>query len=119
MLNVSVTRLGFFMEKQDTEKKGALLATLAEIWVSICIEQFEKNRFLALHYKVIKIDVGHLSQIEIYLSDTFKIIFDQTDIPKKIQMLHLFLSQAKVKEDEVNYIDLRFKEPIVGRKAGE
>ena len=81
------------------------------------IKTFRSNKYLSV-YKILRIDVTNLSQIEFYLTDTLKVIVDQNNIFDKIQMLSLMLSQAKLKLEEVNYIDLRFKEPIIGRKMG-
>ena len=98
------------------------------------IKAFRLNKYLSV-YKVLKIDVANLSQIEFYtvfsknhgspfidgqisMTDTLKVIVDQNNIFEKIQMLSLMLSQAKLKLDEINYIDLRFKEPIIGKKMG-
>ena len=49
---------------------------------------FRLNKFLS-SYKISKIDVSNLSKIEFYLTDTLKIIADQTNIPGKIQLLGL------------------------------
>lgn len=79
------------------------------------IKAFRSNKYLAV-YKILKIDAANLSQVEFYLTDTLKVIVDQNNIPEKIQMLSWMLSQAKLKLEEINYIDLRFKEPIIGKK---
>lgn len=82
------------------------------------IKAFRSNKYLSV-YKILKIDVTNLSQIEFYMTDTLKVIVDQNNLFDKIQMLSLMLSQAKLKLDEINYIDLRFKEPIIGKKIHE
>jgi len=112
------------------------------------IKVFRSNKYLSV-YKILKIDVKNLSQIEFYMTDidvrtnhatlskkkdveirttsigipftevsALKGIVDQNNLFDKIQMLSLMLSQAKLKLDEINYIDLRFKEPIIGKKMG-
>ena len=76
------------------------------------IKIFRMNKYLSV-YKILRIDVTNLSQIEFYLSDSLKVIIDQSNIPEKIQLLSLILSQAKLKLEEVNSIDVRFKEPLI------
>ncbi len=76
---------------------------------------FRMNKYLSV-YKILRIDVTNLSQVEFYLTDSLKVIIDQSNISEKIQLLSLILSQAKLQIEEVNYIDLRFKEPIIGKK---
>ena len=80
------------------------------------LKAFGMNRYLAA-YRILRIDVENLSQIEFYLSNSLKIMIDQTNIAQKMQVLGFLLSRAKLKLENVNYIDLRFKEPIIGEKA--
>jgi len=63
-----------------------------------------------------QIDVKNLSQIDLYLNNQLKVIIDQDDLDDKLETLVLVLSQVSSTIDEVNYIDLRFKEPIVKKK---
>ena len=77
---------------------------------------FRENKYLSV-YKILRIDFNSLSQIEFYLTDTFKVIVDQNNIREKIQVLSLMLSQAKLKLEEINYIDLRFKDPLIDPKV--
>jgi len=80
------------------------------------LKAFGMNKYLAV-YRILRIDVENLSQIEFYLTDRLKIMIDQTAIAQKMQVLGFLLSRAKLKLEDVNYIDLRFKEPIIGKKA--
>ena len=79
------------------------------------IKAFRMNKSLA-NRRISTIDVNNLSQIEFQMADSFKIIVDQVSVQQKIQMLSFLLAQAKLNSEEVNYIDLRFKEPIIGKK---
>lgn len=67
-------------------------------------------------YRIAKIDVSNLSQIYFYLTDDLKIIADQENIVHQLKILGLLLVQAKAELKDVKYIDLRFKEPILGKK---
>ncbi len=79
------------------------------------IKNFEANKYLA-PYRIIKMDITNLSQIEFYMTDSFRVIVDQSNIDEQMRMLSFMLAQAKLKMDEVSYLDLRFKEPIISKK---
>ena len=51
--------------------------------------------------------------------EELKIIVDRDNIPHKMKILELVLSQAKPDFEGVQYIDLRFKEPILGKKDSQ
>ncbi len=75
---------------------------------------FQINKGLSA-YRIARIDVSNLSNIEFYLTNNLKIIFDWDKIEEKINTLSLMLSQGQLKLNEITYIDLRFKEPIIGQ----
>lgn len=108
------------------------------------IRNFKENRRLD-SYQISKINVDNLSQVYFYILKTektsvgvsvlaplkvpktaalsknavneeLKIIIDRDDIPHKMKILELILSQAKPEFGDVQYVDLRFKEPILGKK---
>ena len=66
--------------------------------------------------RITKIDVENLSQINIYLQDGLKIILDEENFRNKLKALKLVFTQAKSQLKDVKYIDVRFKEPILGKK---
>lgn len=82
------------------------------------IRNFRTNKYLQT-YKIQKVDVNNLSQIEFHLTDTLKIIVDQFDIEQKIQTLSLIISGAGLNLEEIDYIDLRFKEPLIRQKIAD
>ncbi len=96
---------------------GQLKGTVIQTALTV-IRIFRLNKYLS-SYKIAQINVRHLSQIEFYLTDTLKVIIDQNSINYKLQMLSLILSKAKLNLEEVSYIDLRFKEPITGKKVSQ
>ena len=49
-------------------------------------------------------------------ASNLKIIMDEDDLDHELKMLSLVLSQAKVDANNIKYIDMRFKEPILGKK---
>ena len=79
------------------------------------IRVFRTERAL-VSYKISKIDVGNLSEIYFSLTESLKVIIDEENFRHKLRILALVLSQAKSELNTVKYIDLRFKEPILGKK---
>ena len=79
------------------------------------IKTVEKNEYLTKH-KIESIDVSNLSKIDLFFLDTFKVIIDQGRVSQKINKLGILVSQGNLDVKTINYIDLRFKEPILGQK---
>lgn len=65
------------------------------------------------------LDLTNLSQIQCVLANGMKIILEEEKVQQKIAMLGIVVSQGKIKPEELNYIDLRFKEPIINKKLKE
>jgi len=79
------------------------------------LRKFQENNLFST-YRVSLINVENLSQINLQLSNQLNIIVDQDRISEKIEMLGHLLSRGKIDIKETKYIDLRFKEPILGKK---
>jgi hypothetical protein len=79
------------------------------------IEACRDNRYLS-DYKLTKVDLANLSKIIVYLDNEFQVILDREHIEHKLKMLGIVLSQHKIDFKEARYIDLRFNQPVVGRK---
>lgn len=75
-------------------------------------------------YTTQSVDVTHLSQISLVLKspglplmqDQLSVIMDGDHIPKKVRTLGILLSQGNLDPQQIKYIDLRFKEPILGKR---
>ena len=65
--------------------------------------------------KINRIDVSNLSEIKLSLANNLTIVLDWDKIDEKINTLGVMLSQGKLNLSELSYIDLRFKEPIIGK----
>ena len=102
---------GIFAQKSEIIPGTQLKSDEARIALEV-LRTFRMNKYLSV-YKILRIDVTNLSQIEFYLTDSLKVITDQLNISERIQLLSLILSQAKLKLEDVSYIDIRFKEPII------
>lgn len=67
-------------------------------------------------YSIVKIDTQNLSKILLTLSNDADVILDRNKIAQKTRILGVVLSQDQLDLKHVKYIDLRFKEPIIGKK---
>lgn len=79
------------------------------------IKEFNRSSALS-SYQLKNVEVEHLSRINLSLSNDLNIIVDQDNIQKKIVILGVVLAQGSLNPEEVRYVDLRFKEPIIGKK---
>ena len=79
------------------------------------IMSFRENPTLS-SYQISQVEVGQLSKIFLHLNKNIKAIIDDRKIPYKIKVLGVVLTQGNLDLKEVKYIDLRFKEPIIGKK---
>lgn len=86
--------------------------TLAALHI---IKEFKDNN-TRLPYHLTQVDVANRWDIIFYLSNNLKIIVDRNDIGRKMDLLALVLSENQLTRENVKYIDLRFKEPILGTK---
>ncbi len=79
------------------------------------VRAYKKQK--ALSFQPIKeISVKNLSKIQFDLLNQLIVYVDQDEPDKKMQILGLILSQGKLDLKQTKYIDLRFKEPIIGKK---
>ena len=63
--------------------------------------------------KVISIDAVNLSKIQLIAVPNIQIIIDQEDLTSKVNMLEIIFENGKINWNQVKYIDIRFKEPII------
>ncbi len=67
-------------------------------------------------YSINNIDVNNLSKIYLRFSNGLNVIVDRDNLKKKANVLGILLSQGKLDLKKVRYIDLRFKDPVIGKK---
>lgn len=79
------------------------------------ISSFNENTALS-SYRIDNLDVDQASKIMLYLDRDIKAILDDQRVDRKINVLGFVLTQGNLDLKEVNYIDLRFKDPIIGKK---
>lgn len=64
-------------------------------------------------WRVHSIQAGNLSKIDLAIGENMHVILDQDDTQDKIELLQMLAASNKIKLNEVKYIDLRFKEPVI------
>jgi len=79
------------------------------------IETVQEESNLA-RYQIVSLDVGNLSQIRVALSNGVNVIMDRDHIQTKVRNLGILMAEGNLRWNEINYIDLRFKEPLLGQK---
>lgn len=99
-----------FPPKAGSKLDDNSLASALEV-----LRVFEKNETLK-DRKLLDVDAGNLSKIVIRFARGPDVIIDWTEIPQKSQMLSVVMSQMKVDAQDIRYVDLRFKEPVIGRE---
>lgn len=70
-------------------------------------------------YPITKVHAANLLNISFDLSNDLKIVLDGDHIARKMKLLNAVLSQGSLDFKDIKYIDLRFKEPIIGKRQGK
>lgn len=64
-------------------------------------------------YHLQKVDVSSPSRINIFLNQDLHVIIDKEHILQKLNLLEIILSKSQIDQNQIYYIDLRFREPVV------
>ncbi|OGX33836.1 MAG: hypothetical protein A3C36_01465 [Omnitrophica WOR_2 bacterium RIFCSPHIGHO2_02_FULL_52_10] len=67
-------------------------------------------------YAIAEVDISNLSKIFFMLTNRVQVIIDRDNMAHNIKVLGVILSQKDFDVKGAQYIDLRFKEPIIGKK---
>ena len=67
-------------------------------------------------YPVQRVEMENLSKIHLVIGRNLDIIVDKDRIQDKLKNLELIFTQGKLDLSTVKYIDLRFNEPVLGKK---
>lgn len=85
---------------------------LVELSVALdIIRQACRNKGLK-DYLIEKVDVANLSAAALFIG-TLEVKLGQENLKEKMNILAGLLSQTKSDQDNIEYIDLRFKEPVI------
>ncbi|MFP4472792.1 MAG: cell division protein FtsQ/DivIB [Candidatus Omnitrophota bacterium] len=79
------------------------------------LRAFDSDAYLSAD-RIRFVDVSNLSKIQVRLETGGDVYLDQYKIPHKVNVLGLLVSQAVVDLGAVEYVDLRFKEPVIRKR---
>ncbi len=75
-----------------------------------------KTSGLLRKHTLVEIDVSSLRNVIFFLEDGLEIKIGHDNFASRLANLYDILSDPKVKPADIRYIDLRFKEPVIGPK---
>ncbi|MDD3375726.1 MAG: cell division protein FtsQ/DivIB [Candidatus Omnitrophica bacterium] len=128
---VVVDSKGFVVSKNSTDKSLPLVLGISyhpdnivvgrvisdkSLQVALSILRILEREFKSFNVSLEKINVENLSKIYFYLDNGLEIIVDQDDIDKKMKTLKIIFDKANLKPENIRYIDLRFKQPVIKEK---
>ena len=87
-----------------------------QLATALAVIQAKRNNEQLSAYHVEEVDVQNLSNIHLLLSKKLLVILDKDRLPQKMRNLSLVLNQTHIELKDIKYIDLRFKDPIIGKK---
>ena len=90
-----------------------LPSTIKEISIACELLKQLKAHEHTSRLKVISMQVSNLSKIEMTVMPNIQLIIDQDDLVQKVEMLEFLFQNGKINWNNVKYIDVRFKEPII------
>jgi cell division septal protein FtsQ len=67
-------------------------------------------------YTISEINIENLSKIYFSLSNGLEVFIDRGRVSHKLKVLSVVLSREELDPRHVKYVDLRFKEPVIGKK---
>jgi cell division septal protein FtsQ len=76
------------------------------------LDMFKTSPFLK-RWRIHTVQVANLSKIDLLVGENMHVILDQDDTQDKIELLQMLISANKIDLNQVKYIDLRFKEPVI------
>jgi cell division septal protein FtsQ len=79
------------------------------------IRLFNADKSLS-EYSIKEVNASNLSKIYFHLSNSLEIFIDRDNMTHSVKVLGVLLSQNEFEIQNAKYIDLRFKEPIIGKK---
>jgi len=67
-------------------------------------------------YKITKIDISNIKNTSFFINNDIRIKIGDDDFKNRLRILSVLLGRLKSEIDEIKYIDLRYKEPVVAKK---
>ena len=82
------------------------------------LNMFKASPYLG-RWRIHAVQAGNLSKIDMLVGENMHVILDQDDTQDKIELLQMLISANKINLNQVKYIDLRFKEPVIADNIQE
>ena len=92
---------------------GQELSKVADI-----LNAFKASPYLR-RWRIHGVQAGNLSKIDLLVGENMHVILDQDNTQDKIELLQMLISANKINLNQVKYIDLRFKEPVIANNVQE
>ncbi len=86
-----------------------------EIEIALRIMRLMREQEDLKKFEIVSFQIESLSQIQMILDNKVRVIMDRDRVEAKLQQLALVLSQGNLDLNQINYIDLRFKQPILSQ----
>ena len=67
-------------------------------------------------YKILELDVSNLNKISFIMHNEIVVLTRRIDFSKKLDILISLLSRLEQELEEISYIDLRFRDPVIKKK---
>ena len=80
------------------------------------LNSFKASPYLR-RWRIHAVQAGNLSKIDVLVGENMHVILDQDDTQDKIELLQMLISANKIDLNQVKYIDLRFKEPVIANNV--
>ncbi len=80
------------------------------------LNMFKASPYLR-RWRIHAVQAGNLSKIDLLVGENMHVILDQDDTQDKIELLQMLISANRINLDQVKYIDLRFKEPVIANNV--
>ncbi len=82
------------------------------------LNSFKASPYLR-RWRIHAVQAGNLSKIDLVVGADMHVILDQDDTQDKIELLQMLISANKINLNQVKYIDLRFKEPVIANNIDQ
>ncbi len=96
-------------------KKGEILRS-DRINSALALLKGIKESKILTEYSLQRIDVSNIRNIAFYLDNALEIKIGHGDLREKLKKLSMVLNDPKIDIDNLEYIDLRFKDTVLGPK---
>jgi len=110
-----VTVNGIYLDKNKVVLGLPIHQNGVDQAVSI-LNTFANSAYLK-RWKLTALETSNLSRIDLTALGSIHIILDQEDTKEKILLLPMLIAGHKIDLNQVKYIDLRFKEPVIANNT--